>query len=76
MAILSTYTFSVEYMIHDYHEYKVVWDNPVVREDLLCKCKVGNPHDMHAVTVKKVINGNLTVVGHIPRRISSICLIF
>ena len=31
---------------------------------------------MHAVAVKKVIDGNLTVVGHVPHRISSICSIF
>jgi len=34
-------------------DYKVVWDNPVV-EDLLCEREVGNPHDTHAVVVKKV----------------------
>jgi len=34
-------------------DYKVVWDNPVV-EDLLCKCKVGNPHDTHTVALTKV----------------------
>jgi len=33
---------------------KVVWDNPVVEEDLLCKCEIGNPHDMHTVAVTKV----------------------
>ena len=37
-------------------DYKVVWDNPwpVVEEDLLCEHEVGNPHDTHAVAVKKV----------------------
>jgi len=56
-------------------DHKVVWDNPVV-EDLLCECEVGNPHNTHAVRVKKVIYSNLTVVGHIPRRILSISSIF
>ena len=73
---MSIYAFSVESMIHGYHEYKVIWDNPVVGEDLLCEREIGNSYDTHAVAVKKVIDGNLTVVGHIPRRISSICSIF
>jgi len=47
MEMMSISTFSVESMIHGYHEYKVVWDNPIVGEDLLCKHEVGNPHDMH-----------------------------
>ena len=41
--------FSVESMIRGYHEYKVVWYNPLVGEDLLSERKVGNPHDMHTV---------------------------
>ena len=48
----------------------------VIGEDLLCECEVRNPHDTHAVAVKKVIGGNLTTVGHIPQRISSICAMF
>jgi len=36
-------------MVRGYHEYKVAWYNPLVEEDLLSKCEVGNPHDMHAV---------------------------
>ena len=51
-------------------KYKLIWNNPVVGEDLLCECEVGNPHDTHAVAVKKVIDGNLTMVGHILQRIS------
>ena len=60
-------------MIHGYHEYKLIWNNPVVGENLLCEHEVRNPHDTHTVAVKKVIDGNLTVVG---QRISSICTIF
>ena len=69
------YAFSIESMIRGYHEYKLIWDNPVVGEDLLCEREVGNPHDTRAVAVKKVTDGNLTVVGHISQRISSICSI-
>jgi len=63
-----------ESIIHGYHKKKVVWNNPVVREDL-CECEVRNPHNTHAIAVK-IINGNLTVVGHIPQRMFSICFIF
>jgi len=44
---------------------KVVWNNPVVGEDL-CECEVRNPHDTDTVADKDIINGNLTVVVHIP----------
>ena len=64
---MTLYALSIESMIRGYHEYKL---NPVVGEDLLCERKVGNPHDMQAVAVKKVIDGNLTMVGHILQRIS------
>jgi len=39
-------------------------------------CEPGNAHNTHAVVVKKVINNGLKVVGHVPQRISSICLCF
>jgi len=35
-------------MIRGYHEYKVVWYNPLVGEDLLHQSEVENPHDTHA----------------------------
>ena len=54
------YVFSVESMVRGYHECKLVWDNPVVGENLLCEREVGNHHDTHAVAVKKIIDGNLT----------------
>ena len=73
---MTLYVLSIESMIRGYHEYKLIWNNPVVEEDLLCECEVGNPHDTHAVAVKKVIDGNLNIVRHIPQRISSICSMF
>ena len=45
-------------------------------EVLRCECKVGNSHDTYAVAIKKLVNGNYVVVGHVPRKISSICSIF
>ena len=73
---MTLYAFSIESVIRGYHKYKSVWDNPFIGEDLLCEREVGNHYDMHAVAVKKVVDGNLTVVGHVPQRISSICSIF
>jgi len=92
-------------MIRGYNEYKVVWYNPLVGEDLLSEHEVGNPHNTHAVyshvaklpfpllcgdgiiltpklkkssrvdarlhdVVIKIIDGNLTLLGNIPQRIS------
>jgi len=43
-------------MICGYHEYKVVWYNPLVgedllseREDLSSEHEIGKPHNMHDV---------------------------
>ena len=46
--------------------------------DLPCEREAENLHDPQAVAIKKVImiDGNLQVVGHVPRKISSICSIF
>ena len=63
---MPTYVIAVESMIRGYHKQKVAWDKPVHGENLVCGHGVGNHHDTHAVAVKKAINGNLTVVGHIP----------
>ena len=53
-------------MIHGYHEYKVIWEDPINGEDLVCECEVGNSHDPLSVAVKKMISGESTIVGHIP----------
>ena len=45
-------------MIHGCYKCKLAWDNPFVGEDSLCECEVENPHEMHAVAVKTVIDGN------------------
>ena len=59
-------------MICSYHEYQSVW-SAVVGEELQCRIELSNPHDLFAVAVCK-LDG--TVVGHVPRRISSICSSF
>ena len=58
MVMASIYTFSIKLLTRSYHKYIVVWNKLVVGEDLLCEREVGNSHDMQAVAVKKVIDGN------------------
>ena len=70
------YTFSLSSMIRGYHKYKSLWTNPVNGEELICEQEIGNPCDPQAVAVKKEISHVLQVVGHVPRRISSIYSIF
>jgi len=38
--------------------------------------EVGNPHDTHTKLRRFSSVGNLTVLGHTPQRISSICSLF
>ena len=77
---MALYLFTVESMIHGYHEYKRIWENPSAADYLLCKQEIGNPHDTHAVAIKGSAGGDTTGVvmtaGHIPRKISAICSIF
>ena len=63
-------------MVRGYHEYKSIWTNPFDGEELICEREVGNHSDPQAVAVKKEISHVLQIVGHVPRRISSICSIF
>ena len=69
-------SFVVESMIRGYHEYKSIWENPVVGEQLNCIREVGNSHDPMAVAVIKEIEGETKTVGHIPRRISALSSVF
>ena len=64
--------FSVQTIVQGYHNYQSIWDAACNGELSSCERWPGNPHDPSAVTVKK---GN-TVVGHVPRVISTICSIF
>ena len=73
---MSTVSFSVDSMIRGYHEYMLIWESPSVGERLACEREPGNAHDTHAVAIKKVIDGEIKIVGHIPKKISAICSIF
>ena len=49
-------------------KYKAIWD-AALGEQLRCQREPTNPHDAYAVAVLK----SGVVVGHVPRRISSVC---
>ena len=55
-------------MVRGYHVYKDIW-SAVVGEELPCKRERTNTADPFAVAVVK----EETTVGHIPRKIASIC---
>jgi len=65
-------------MIHEYHEYKHIWESPSPADHLFCQREIGSPHNTHAVAIKGSVAGDGTVatVGHVPRKISTICSIF
>ena len=64
-------SFSVEAVVRGYHEYKDNWI-AVVGEEFSCRREPTNREDRFAVAVVKDPN----VVGHVPRKISSICSLF
>ena len=54
-----------------HHVYQEEW-KPVLDEMLLCHHEFANVHDPFAVKVMKAGN----TVGHLPKKISSICSLF
>ena len=54
-----------------YHAYKDIW-TAVVGEELPCQREVGNRVDVFAVAVMR----GETVVGHVPKKISSVCSLY
>jgi len=62
-------SFEIEAMVRDI--YKDVW-SAVIDEEFPCKQEDGNRFDLFAVAV---CNGDI-VIGHIPRKISSVCSIY
>ena len=61
----------MESCVRGYHAYKDIWEASV-GEELQCQREIGNRADPFAVAVIK--SGQ--TVGHIPRRISSVCSFF
>ena len=63
----------VEAMIRGYHEYQSIW-KAEIGENLTCIREPGNVRDPYAVAVTK--SESSTIVGHVPRKMSAICLLF
>ena len=68
--------FSLNWMVRWYHEFKRLWTIPFDGEKLICECEIGNPCDLQTAAMKNEVSHILQVVGHVLRRISSICSIF
>ena len=66
----------VQFCCGGYHEYKRIWENPSEDDELVCEREIGNAHDTHTVAIWKDIDGETRIVGHIPRKVSSLCSIF
>ena len=64
-------SFSVDAMVRGYHVYRDIW-TAAEGEEFPCKREVVNAFDPFAVAVMR---GD-TVIGHVPRKISSICSLF
>ena len=74
---VAMYSFSVDSMIRGYHQYKIIWENPLHHDELFSVSReIGNANDTHAMTIKKDIGGVQTTVGHIAidtKKIYSLC---
>ena len=69
MADIDTYEF--DSMVRGYHQYQSIWST-VVGQELPCRIELSNSHDLFAVAICK----SDIVVGHVPKRILSICSSF
>lgn len=64
-------TYEISSKVRGYHQYQSIW-NALDGEELPCRVELSNRHDLFAVAVCKLD----IVVGHVPKRISSICSSF
>ena len=70
---MSTYQcFSIDDCIRGYHIYEDIWTAPI-GDYLACKPEFSNLHDPYAVAV---VTMNDVMVGHLPRRISTVSRLF
>ena len=67
----SSHNYEISSMVRGYHQYRSIW-NAIDGEELPYRVELSNPHDLFAVAVCK----SEIVVGHIPKKISSICSSF
>ena len=63
--------YTIESCAREYRVYKDIWEARV-GEELSCEREIGNSMDPFVVAVVK----NDVTIGHIPRRISSVCSLF
>ena len=59
-----------EAMIRGY-QYKSVWLNLVIEEELSCKREIGNAHDTHALAMRNIIDEDIKTFGRVPHKISA-----
>ena len=62
--------YTREMCARGYHVYKDIWV-AAVGEVLQCEREPSNASDRYAVAVK-----DRTVIGHLPRKVSRVCLLF
>ena len=72
---IPVFSFEVQSCIRGYHIYKAVW-TPYIGETLPCFRELTNGHDPFSVKVSQLEGEDEMIVGHLPRKISSICSIF
>ena len=70
------FEFIVYSAIQGYHEYKDIWENPIIGEELKCQREIGNRYDPFAVAILKQKDGHDTIVGHVSRKIAASCNAF
>jgi hypothetical protein len=63
--------YSFPSVVRGFYVYKNIWD-PVQGETLTCVRETTNLHDPYAVAIVK----NAVTVGHVPKKISTMCSIF
>ena len=67
----AVHSFTREAMVRGYHIYNSIWE-AYIGEELSCQRDEDNEHDPYAVAVLK----SATVVGHLPRKVSTLCSLF
>ena len=63
--------FCLNSVVRGHYIYKDIWSS-VHGEEFHFKCKISNVHDLYAVSVIKHGTG---IMGHLPKRISTPCLL-
>ena len=70
------FMFSIETVVRGYHIYKEIWNAAIDGTELHCGRIIVNAHDPFAIAIKKATLTRNMTVGHTPRVILSVCLVF